>query len=84
MTNDKSGVWGTGENAGANAIADENPVNDCMESGTFYDWRGAGGTSNVAPNASSYPWVGSAIRGLTFFVFFLIRGTVLSCSNYQH
>ncbi len=30
MTNDKSGVWETGENAGANAIADENPVNDYL------------------------------------------------------
>ncbi len=28
MTKDKSGVWETGKNAGANAIADENPVND--------------------------------------------------------
>ncbi len=28
MTNDKSGVWEIGENAGANAIADENPVHD--------------------------------------------------------
>ncbi len=30
MTNDKSGVWETGENSGANAMADENPVNDYM------------------------------------------------------
>ncbi len=28
MTNDKSGVWEIGKNSGANAMADENPVND--------------------------------------------------------
>ncbi len=28
MTNDKSGVWEIGENSGANAMVDENPVND--------------------------------------------------------
>ncbi len=28
MTNDKSGVWEIGENSDANAMADENPVND--------------------------------------------------------
>ncbi len=27
MTHDKSGVWEIGENSGANALADENPVN---------------------------------------------------------
>ncbi len=32
MTNDKSGVWTIGENSGANAMADENPVNDYGES----------------------------------------------------
>ncbi len=31
MTNDKSGVWEIGEHAGANAMADENPVNDYKE-----------------------------------------------------
>ncbi len=28
MSNDKSGVSEIGENSGANAMADENPVND--------------------------------------------------------
>ncbi len=36
MTNDKSGIWGIGENSGANAMADENPMNDYEIRSIYY------------------------------------------------